>query len=217
MNRIDAYILAGGKSSRFGNANEDKARALLEGQPLIVRLAHQLSNCNVASITVVADHENKYQDLGLVTIADHQPGLGPLAGLERALTHHADKSPICKHLLLLSCDLLEIRPAWVEILHLHTGHEVITDDDPRPNQVICFTEPAMDDSDKSARLHPLPGLYHQSLLPLISKSLEDRQLGFQRLIRSARHRAIPLPTDWPTLVQINTTTEWDAAQKQIRR
>jgi molybdopterin-guanine dinucleotide biosynthesis protein A len=77
MKPIPVYLLAGGRSSRFGS---DKARAELAGVPLILRLAHQVEP--VASpLVVVADRRDKYLDLGLTTIADALPGLGPLGGL----------------------------------------------------------------------------------------------------------------------------------------
>ena len=80
---IPIYILAGGKSSRFGNPHDDKALAEINNTPLILRLAEQLQPI-ANPLTIVADRADKYQHLGLNTIADHQPGLGPLAGLHRA-------------------------------------------------------------------------------------------------------------------------------------
>src|SRR4051794_14706591 len=77
MNTFPAYILAGGQSQRFGS---DKARAPLDGKPLIVHVAESLKPI-ASSVTVVAKDFGEYDDLGLVSIGDLQPGLGPMGGL----------------------------------------------------------------------------------------------------------------------------------------
>lgn len=73
--QVPVYILAGGRSSRFGS---DKARAALHGRPMIVRIAELLRPV-AESMIVVAEQSDKYADLGLLTIADAIPGQGPLA------------------------------------------------------------------------------------------------------------------------------------------
>ena len=67
MEKVPVYILAGGKSSRFG---QDKARVQLHGQPLLLHTARMVQ-AFASSITVVANAVDKYADLGLRTIADH--------------------------------------------------------------------------------------------------------------------------------------------------
>ena len=81
MTRLPIYILAGGRSSRFGS---DKARAVLDGEPLIKRVA-RMAMPIAESTTIVADRTGKYDDLGLRSIADDPPHLGPLGGLAAAL------------------------------------------------------------------------------------------------------------------------------------
>src|SRR5437879_3536860 len=112
MDRIPVYILAGGKSRRFGS---DKARAILDGKPLILHVADALRPI-ASSLTVVADISGKYDDLALTTITDLQPGLGPLGGLFTALND-------CRHpwLLLAPCDFAGIQPRWIETWIEHAG------------------------------------------------------------------------------------------------
>ncbi|MEZ6193187.1 MAG: NTP transferase domain-containing protein [Phycisphaerales bacterium] len=62
---------------------------------------------------MVADKEDKYADLGLRTIADHNPGLGPLAGLQAALNDLREGQ---RWLLLCPCDAIVIKPDWVRQL-----------------------------------------------------------------------------------------------------
>ena len=59
--RVPVYILAGGRSRRFGR---DKARATTGGAALVVRLAELLTPV-AQSITVIAGRPGAYDDLGL--------------------------------------------------------------------------------------------------------------------------------------------------------
>ncbi|MDQ3331429.1 MAG: molybdenum cofactor guanylyltransferase, partial [Planctomycetota bacterium] len=108
---VTGYVLAGGKSSRFGS---DKARAILDGVPLIVRVAVTVAE-KCRPVIAVADVVGKYDDLGLLTIADRRPGLGPLTGLETALAHRlAQHGP--GWLLLVSCDLAAVKAEWIDTI-----------------------------------------------------------------------------------------------------
>ena len=66
------YILAGGQSRRFG---QDKARALVEGSPLLLHVARAAEPLG-GEMRVVAAQEGEYQDLGLETVADQRAGHG---------------------------------------------------------------------------------------------------------------------------------------------
>ncbi|MCC6907440.1 MAG: molybdenum cofactor guanylyltransferase [Phycisphaerales bacterium] len=178
---MPVYILAGGRSSRFGS---DKARALLGGKPLIVRLANQIQPV-AREVTVVAEAADKYADLGLRTIADRRPGLGPLAGIEAALfdAHH-----ISDWIIIFSCDLTAIHPAWIELLAAARRSE---------SKVATFTEPG-------SRRYPFPGVYHAGLLPAVASCLDEGRLAVRSLIESVDHSDVALPSDWPQVAQVNT-------------
>src|SRR5437867_170131 len=98
MMHLPLYIAAGGRSSRFGS---DKARADVNGIPLILHVARRLEEA-VSSLTVVADVEHKFEDLQLRTIADQHPGFGPMAALHAALDDQKHEG----WLLLVSCDFV---------------------------------------------------------------------------------------------------------------
>ena len=207
---IPVYILAGGKSSRFGNPNDDKALAEINNTPLILRLARQLQPI-ANPLTIVADRADKYQYLGLNTVADHQPGLGPLAGLHRALSHHRSisnntKTPVPLNnnwLLLLSCDLILIKYNWVRALHDEIHHTPTQDIEP---QVIAFAD--FDQNHQPTRIHPMPALYHQSISPTVDQHLQAHDLSMQSLIRALTSQLLAIPEDWPDIPQINTTEEY---------
>ena len=182
---MPVYILAGGRSSRFGS---DKARALLGGEPLIARLAREIEPVAL-SIAVVADAEDKYADLGLRTIADRRPGLGPLGGIETALVdaQNPPKSNV-ELAIIFSCDLTVIRPAWIELLAAAGRTDAL---------VAAFVE-------SGGRRHPFPGLYHVGLLAAAQRQLNEGRLAVHRLIESVGHVDVPVPGDWPDVAQINT-------------
>jgi molybdopterin-guanine dinucleotide biosynthesis protein A len=179
IHQVPAYILAGGKSSRFGS---DKARALLTGQPLIRRIADAVSLCAL-SVTAIADVPDKYSDLGLRTIDDTTPGQGPLAGLEAAMLDCAMPS----WLLLLSCDLIDVRQPWIEsLLRMRTDGA----------RCIAFRPGGL--------WQPMLALYHTSALAIVQRRLVDRRLRMQELLDQLEAIESPLPTDWPEVLQANT-------------
>jgi molybdopterin-guanine dinucleotide biosynthesis protein A len=172
-----AYILSGGKSSRFGS---DKARALLEGQPLIARQAAILRNLG-CPVTAVAEVADKYADISITTIADSEPGLGPLGGLLAALSHAAPG-----WILVTSCDLLELRAAWTA-------------------QLLSAISPAARAiAYRDDRWQPFPALYHTTLRDEVRSRIARRELSLWKLLDAVETVAPPLPKDWAAMRQANT-------------
>lgn len=167
-----AYILCGGRSSRFGS---DKARALIEGEALLVRLARWTRAQGCQPVLGVAQDAGAYADLGIGCIADARPGrLGPLAGLEAALAHRLQTlGPGA--LLLLSCDLLELRPEWLAVLRAGPA---------APARVFRAAD---------GLWHPLPGRYHTDLLPALGAALDAGVRSFQRFLAMSPAAQIPAP------------------------
>jgi molybdopterin-guanine dinucleotide biosynthesis protein A len=184
---VPVYILAGGRSSRFGC---DKARAAVDGQPLLARLAERIAPA-AARITVIADTPGKYADLGLRTLADLHPGGGPMSGLQAAL--HDSTQP---WLLLLSCDLVLVRPAWIERLLAARAEQAM---------IVAFRHELWE---------PLIALYHRRLLPEVDRRLRDGRRRMQSLLHDCGAIAIPIPEDWPAMNQANTPAELAAALAQ---
>src|ERR1700722_17991076 len=97
---IAAYIMAGGGSTRFG---QDKARAILAGQPMLTRMCNLLTAVTT-SIYIVAPPD-RYEFATVPTIEDRWPGEGPLGGIVTALLHAAEHQPDLTWNLILSCDM----------------------------------------------------------------------------------------------------------------
>ena len=191
MTPLPVYILAGGRSRRFGS---DKARALLHGSPLITRVADMLHDVAV-DITAVADMPGKYADLGLRTIADAEPGRGPLAGLIAGI---ADR--LARHgpgyLLVTGCDVTIIRLPWIERL-CQQIHD-------RP-LAVAF---------RDDKWQPMLALYHTDIQPTAQANLQSGRSSMQQLLGEAPVAAVPIPADMPDCWQINTSDELAALQSK---
>jgi len=188
---VAAFILAGGRSTRFGS---DKARALVDGSPLIVRVARLADAAGLRPVTAIAREVGAYDDLGVTTLADIRPGQGPLAGLETALLAARSSDT---WVALLTCDLLVLDPVWVATLCAarasagNAGAIVFADD---------------------VRFQPAPGLYHARLLPRLQKRLASAAAGlgkasFQALLDEAMTVRLPLPANWPPVISANRPTD----------
>ena len=179
MMKLPIYILAGGRSSRFGS---DKARAVVAGRPLLVGLAHVLKS-RASRLTVIAEVSDKYADLGLTTLADVMPGRAPLGGLHTALQQQRESG----WFLLAACDLVAVRSHWLDLLWAHCSAE---------DGVVAFRS--------TRRWEPLFALYHTSIGPTVTEALANNQLAMQSLLDRVGAVAVKLPADWPTVSQINT-------------
>lgn len=176
---VRSFVLAGGLSSRFGT---DKARAMISGRPLI---HHALLGLPMLAgdPKVVARRVDQYSDLGLETLGDLEPGLGPVGGLATALASLDKATPWA---LLLSCDVVGLRRQWLQLLL----------DTPRQGrQAVAF---------KRDRWQPLPGLYHRDLLPLCRELLECGAGSLWRVLENCNSTALDLPASWGELAQVNS-------------
>ncbi len=185
MNSLPIYILAGGQSSRFGS---DKARAVLSGVAMIRRVSEALGPV-AQSVTAVASDVGAYEDLGIATIADLRPGLGPLGGLETALSDRA-----ARHgegwLLLASCDLADPNAQWARLLIGRISPDA---------KAVAF---------KGDRWEPLFALYHSSLLADVRQQLDLGRGALWSLIESAHGTAVALPDGVRHIRQMNTRLDF---------
>jgi molybdopterin-guanine dinucleotide biosynthesis protein A len=154
----------------------------------MARLAEQIRPA-ASHITAVAGAAGSYADLGVRTIADIRPGLGPLAGLEAAIIDARQLPGLAlQWIVVLSCDMTAVAPEWIELLASARRNDSL----------------AMNFVDSTGRRHPFPGLFHVDLLTTVLKCLDDRSLSVQRLINSVSHVEVAAPRDWPAVAQVNT-------------
>lgn len=135
---IRGFVLAGGRSSRFGS---DKALHPVGGKPL---LAHALDAIRELGLvpSVVAPDARPYAALADAFVTGERPGHGPLEGLRAALA--ACTAPWA---LVLSADMPGVQARVLARL-VHAAH--VTCD------AVVF-------ADTAGRRHPFPGLYAASL------------------------------------------------------
>lgn len=176
-----AYILAGGKSRRFGS---DKARVEIAGLPLIRHVADGIAPA-VSSVTVVAGSRDEYEPMGLRTIGDRHPGLGPLAGIDAALADRGGEGWI----VAVSCDLLGLPAGWIRLLMEGCSES---------SRVVLF---------RSDRWMPFPGLYHTSCRAEVEGRLKRGDLAVWQLVEAVPSAAVPLPPDWDRVVNINRPSD----------
>ncbi|MEE9169896.1 MAG: molybdenum cofactor guanylyltransferase [bacterium] len=105
-----AAIIAGGKSSRFG---EPKALARFQSRELIDYAIDLASSISHHQILVYGD-ENIFAKKNIECIPDLIPKCGPLGGIYTALTHAATS-----WIATLPCDMPYLAPEVYETLALH--------------------------------------------------------------------------------------------------
>ncbi|RMH31628.1 MAG: molybdenum cofactor guanylyltransferase [Planctomycetota bacterium] len=188
MIRPHAYILAGGRSRRFGS---DKAWAQLNGVPLIAHVALAVKSV-AGRVTVVADTPDKFSPLGLRTIADQTPHRGPLGGLAAAIGDHASDDP----LLLTACDLVLADVAVLDSLLRQW----------RPgDRALAMRDPM--------GWRPFPGLYHPKLESVVQNILVHGD-GSLRALLERCGRAIA-PAAHADAVDCNTPESLEEAKRLL--
>jgi len=99
--QIAAAVLAGGKGKRFGR----RPKGLWEVAPGISILKKQvaeLASSGIEEVIILANDPGPYRGFGPNIVPDLRAGVGPLGGIETAISYYSSR---CKATLLLPCDL----------------------------------------------------------------------------------------------------------------
>ena len=109
-------VLAGGKSSRFG---EDKALAAYEGTNLLERAVGLLDQMNLRPVVVTRDGA-AYSFLSCTVIPDKVPDKGPLGGIYTAMSVFKGTD-----FLAITCDMPLLNPMLLAALFsgYHEGNQ----------------------------------------------------------------------------------------------
>jgi molybdopterin-guanine dinucleotide biosynthesis protein A len=145
---IEAFILAGGKSSRMGY---DKGLLEVAGRPMIAHLLITLQSLGLK--TTIVSSNAQYQLFGVQLVSDIIPEQGPMGGLLTALTYA--QSPF---VLLLSCDMPFVEASSLQLLCQHALENSIT---------VSHIE---------GRNNPMPAIYPVSLKDSVQKAIDLQQL-----------------------------------------
>jgi molybdopterin-guanine dinucleotide biosynthesis protein A len=177
-----AVILAGGKSERMG---ADKALLDVHGQPMIARIAEQLSF--FPELLVSANVPQKFSFLKHRVIPDQWPGKGPLMGIVSCLAQSSHE--VC---FITGCDTPVIDPLFVlEILAQLGEADVVVPQLP------------------SGRAEPLLAAYKRSIIPTASEMMERGDSCIPRMFDRVRTRYVPFaPPPWYR--NLNTPKDYEA-------
>lgn len=145
-------ILAGGRSTRFG---EDKSLYTLAGKEMYQYVAEMLAQTDECDEIIVSTNERLKESFRLKTIIDEYEDCGPLGGI-----YSASKKFPGKRLIVVSCDTPYVSQEWIKLL--------VKKADEQPGHVII--------SAKQGRIHPLIGVYQGSgLSDKLKKQIESKR------------------------------------------
>lgn len=132
---------------------------------------------------------SRYQHLQFDCLPDRQPGLGPLAGIESALSSRRGELN-----LIVACDMPGLRLAW---LHLLLESAV-------RSGALCTSL-----VDSNGAMQPLCAVYRSDCLPMVQNALEERRLKLMDFVTSLDARTVFVPSP---IWNVNTPEEWTAWQ-----
>lgn len=183
---MKVYILAGGKSSRMG---EDKGLKPLLGKPLIAYLLHTLNQ--IKTEVFIISQNPDYEIFGKPVIPDIIPNKGPLGGIYTALFHAQEA------ILVISVDTPFISLANMTNLMQNA-----------PTDKLCVAS-------VEHKIQPLFGIYPYHLIAAIALKVSRNQLKIHEFLEE--NDTYKLPVNLTTLEQmnLNTTADFETAQKQI--
>jgi molybdopterin-guanine dinucleotide biosynthesis protein A len=178
--RTAGFVLVGGRSSRMG---QDKALLPWRNETVVQNIAAKVKDA-AGSVAVIgrAELEGFAAD---DCLADLRPGLGPLAGIETALTSSRGELN-----LIVACDLPQVETEWLNNLIQHA----------KTRQRKCVIA-----KDAEGRVHPVCGVYRKDCLPAIQNALDAGRLKLMEIVEElgAEHVTVPAP-----LWNVNTPEDW---------
>lgn len=182
-------VLAGGKSSRFG---EDKSLYELNGVPMYDLCVQSLKKVHVIDEIVINTNDKLKTRFNNHTVVVDDPEFidhGPLGGIFAAAKAYPGEA-----LMILSCDTPYVDAAWLNILAAEankTGQTVITTDNERE--------------------HPLIGVYqHEDLAELLEHQLKTKRLSLKAFFENLDEKYLNVESynlNSKMLVNINRKTD----------
>jgi molybdopterin-guanine dinucleotide biosynthesis protein A len=188
LERINGFVLAGGKSRRMGH---DKGLMRLGNQPLVLRAAEILRPI-VHTVTLLAPRD-LYANLGFPVIADLWPDQGPLAALCTGLI-----SSDAEWNLFLACDLPRVSSKFIQFL-AHRVHATYAD------AVVPRTQDGW---------QPLCAAYHARCRTTFEPAIRQRRLSIVELYDELNPETItpeemaPIGLSEAEFANVNTPEEW---------
>jgi molybdopterin-guanine dinucleotide biosynthesis protein A len=182
--------LAGGESRRFGR---DKASEVVAGMPLVSRAAETLAEV----LTRVVVVSSRVPTCEWPSLPDLRVGLGPLAGIESALTHAVELG--LDGALVLACDLPLIDADMVREIVSALGPNTLAAAPAR------LGEPGVE---------PLCAAYRSRCLTPVRRALDEGELAVHRLFARVGGITVRVPPD--RLLNVNRPADRERAEAMLR-
>ncbi len=184
--QTEAFILAGGKSSRMGR---DKGLIEINGRPMTAHLIDTLKNLGM--IPGIISNNPAYEQFGLPVIPDIIKDQGPLGGLYTAM-----RWTRAANVLLVSCDMPFIGAAAIKRLL----------DAIQPGRIVA--------AKVNDRLNPMPAIYPRLLEEQVKDLILAHKLQLCRWISEQNPVIVPLE-NMHEFLNINTPVDLqDLSHKQ---
>lgn len=185
---VEAYVLAGGKSSRMG---KDKGLVILNGEPMISYVLKALYETGI-SVNIIANNEG-YEKFGVSVFPDLVEEKGPMGGLYTAFCHTTAKA-----VLLISCDMPLVTSEAIKQLL----------DKAENNQILAPTV--------EGRVNPLFALYPVALKQEVERRITGGRLKMTDLILENKHTLVPsIARENPGIFRnVNNEEELKMTEKQ---
>jgi len=185
---VEAFVLAGGKSSRMGS---DKGLKHLIGKPMVSYVLNALEGTDIP-LNIIAN-DNAYRSFGFPLFGDVVKEKGPMGGL---LTAFANSE--AEVVFLVSCDMpLISSEAIKELLKLADREKIIA-------------------ATVEERVNPLFALYPVILKADVEKRIFSGRLKMTDFILENKHTLVPsIARDFPGIFRnVNNEEELKMTEKE---
>lgn len=166
LNDLTVAIIAGGKSSRFG---EPKSWATFNGKSMIdyaISLSMQLSD----KVIIINGKTLDYSPLGILTIEDEILNCGPIGGLYTAL-----KNATTEKILIMPVDMPFLnKTIYLELLKHQNGNKPVI-------------------SSSHNGLEPLVSVWSKNNLSVIGEFIQKNQFSLRKPIKALNSIVVNLP------------------------
>ena len=182
--------MAGGRSSRFGGFPKGTLKRP-DGQRVVDHLLRIMAEAGVPQRVIVANDPQTYSDQVCPVIPDLRPGMGPLGGIEAALTHFRESHDA---VFFLPCDLPGLGTAQLKAV-LQTYRQT--------GERLVVAETGL------SRMEPLCSVVDVKLLDEIALSVSKGSLSVNALWRQLAAHAVRFEDPAP-FCNVNREEDWNA-------
>lgn len=180
-NEITGVVLAGGKSSRFG---ENKALSRIGDKNFLSHIIDLLKP--FSKEVLISGSYPEYNKLQERIIEDEKPGLGPVGGIYSAL-----KNSSTEKIIVLTCDMPLVT---TEIISYMLSGNFNAD-------VIGWNH------DGNRGQFPL--LVSKKILPLLEANIEQNRLSVKQIFKHESSLQLKIPEEWKScFANVNTMQDY---------